>query len=66
MAERLGGKRVRLFFADGVVIERDLPTVPRKLEVIDEGLGLSTGRGAGGEISAGYLYAKTTREKRWR
>jgi hypothetical protein len=65
MAERLGGKRVRLFFSDGVVVERDLPVASRTLEVIDEGLGLSIGRGAGEEISAGYLYARTTREKRW-
>jgi hypothetical protein len=45
LCEQLNGNRVRLFFSDGIVVERVLPGHAGKVLVIDEGLGLQLSNG---------------------
>jgi hypothetical protein len=57
MAEVVGPAEVRLFFSDGLVVERRLPGVKEvgRVRVIDGGLGLDPGDGRG-DLSARTLY----------
>lgn len=59
--QRLGGKRVRLFFNDGLVLETTLPvrTTPSRITRIDSwGTGLRFGRRSADEMSAYALYVR--------
>jgi hypothetical protein len=41
LCESLGGNRVRLFFSDGLVVERALPVrTASRARIVDDGLGL--------------------------
>lgn len=57
LVEWLGKNEVRLFFADGTVIERALPGVrsAKSAHVVDEGMGLGLDDGKG-DFSALFLY----------
>ena len=63
MVEWLGGADGRLFFINGVVVERSLPGVKsaRKARIVDDGLGLNPGDG-GGDMSAQMLYTRRGRK----
>jgi len=54
--EVIGPTEVRLFFSDGIVVERSLPGVKKlkRVRVIDDGLGIDPGDGKG-DISARVL-----------
>lgn len=57
LCEWLGGAEVRVFFADGVVVEQVLPGVRNagRVRVVDGGLGLDPGDG-GAEVGAWSIY----------
>jgi hypothetical protein len=62
--QRLGGKRVRVFFNDGLVLETSLPTrtTPKRVRLLDDwGTGLRFGPKPSDEISSYALYVRRGR-----
>lgn len=66
LCEWLGGADVRLFYRDGLVVERALPGVKsaKRVRVVDEGMGIDPGDGKG-EMSARMLRARSGGKRYW-
>ena len=66
LVEWIEGSEVRLFYSDGLVIERELPDVDtaRRVRIVDEGMGIDPGDGKG-EMSA-FMLARRRGGRRFR